>query len=99
MNRTEYLFVKLMEESSEVAQEAAKCLCFGANEVYELIGIPNMGRVKVEFNDLLAVIEMLQERGALPKPMIDRGMIETKKLKLEKYMLYSTEIGTLEPAK
>ena len=96
MNRVEYLFTKLMEEAAEVQQDAAKCMLFGADETYAPIGISNAHRVRVEFNEMLAVIEMLQDEGAMPRQMVDKDIIAAKKLKVEKYMLYSAEIGCLK---
>lgn len=96
MNRIDLLFVQVGEEASEVAQEASKCLRFGPDEIYPVIGITNAERVKAEFNDLLAVIEMLQEEGAMPMPLIDREMIEAKKIKVEKNISYSATRGRVE---
>jgi NTP pyrophosphatase (non-canonical NTP hydrolase) len=95
MNRTEHMLTVLAEECSEVAKETSKCLRFGPMEVFADIGISNAQRVKREFNDVLAMIEMLQAAGVLPLEMRDDQMIQNKKLKFEKILEYSQECGTL----
>lgn len=95
MNKIEHLLTIMNEEAAEIAKEGSKCLRFGVDEIYKPIGISNAERVKVEFNDLLAVIEMLQEEGALPKTMTDVDMILKKKTAIRTMMAYSKECGTL----
>lgn len=59
MNRFQYLLSKLAEEAAEIAQIALKTQQFGQDEVYECLS--NIERVNVEFNDLLAVVELLNK--------------------------------------
>jgi len=99
MNRVDHLLVMLGEELAEVAQEAAKCLRFGPNNVYTTIGISNSERLRAEFNDLLATVEMLQAEGVLPEEMRDEEHVNAKKAKFEKHLKYSESLGRAEFAK
>lgn len=96
MNRIDLLLVQLAEEATEIGKEAAKCLRFGPEEIYPPIGITNAARVKLEINDLMGLIEMLQTEGVLPMPIFDRDLIEAKKLKVEEHLSYSAQCGRLE---
>lgn len=97
MNRTEYLLVKLAEECSEVAQRATKALTFGLDEVQEGQKLTNSERILLEFNDLLAVIDMLKDEAVFDEDnIVNKQLMEDKKQKIEKYMLYSQQIGTLD---
>lgn len=107
MNREEHLLTILGEECSELHQEICKALRFG---VWEQRDIPtsNAERIFKEFNDLLAMVDMVNEstretsfaaaqvtvgqRGIMYR---DELLIEEKKAKVEKYLLYSEECGTL----
>ncbi|WP_341232420.1 hypothetical protein [uncultured Methylophaga sp.] len=93
MNKSEHLLIILIEECNELAQDAAKALRFG---VFEQRDLPtsNHDRMQKEFNDVLAVVEMLNESGLLL--IQDRGLIQLKKQKVIKYMGYSKECGTLD---
>ena len=92
MNRLEHLLVIFAEECNEVAQETAKALRFGVNEQRDL-PTSNRERISYEFSQLLAMREMLEAEGVhipiIPKVMSD------KKIKVEHYLLYSKECGTL----
>jgi hypothetical protein len=96
MKRIEYLLAKVSEESHEVGQRAIKSLVFGTREIQPSQPLDNMERLLVEFNDLLAVMEMLQDCGAFKTNIIDAKMIRQKKSKLEKYMKYSQKLGILD---
>ena len=109
MNRTEHLLVIVGEEATEVsleapalrmAQRAAKALRFGLAERQPAIagvqdGHPdtNADRIMHEFADLLGVVEVLQAEGLLPA--VDRERVEKKKAKIEQYLQYSAEMGTV----
>jgi hypothetical protein len=108
MTRQEHLLIILGEECSELHQELCKALRFG---VYEQRDLPtdNSERIFKEFNDLMAMVEMvngsavltsfedasvtLGERGLMYR---DEALIRAKKEKVEKYLLYSKECGTLD---
>lgn len=95
MNRLEHLLVITAEECSELAQETAKSLRFG---VYEQRDLPttNLERMQVEYNQLLAMIDMVNIELGFPHLQRDEGIIEEKRAKVEKYLLYSKELGTLD---
>ena len=50
-----------------------------------------------EYADLLAVVEMLLEDRSLPKHVEIGAMINAKKAKVEKFLEYSSKVGTLQP--
>ncbi len=95
MNFVEHAFKVAEEECSEIAQEISKCMRFGAHEIYPEIGISNAERVKVEFNDLMGMIILLQKMGKLPEQMFDVGMQIEKQNKFLKNFEYSKKCGTV----
>lgn len=102
MNRVEHLLSKVGEECAEIAQRAAKAAQFGLSEVQpgpdNKGGHNNAERINHEFNDLLGVLELLQkELHGWQVGMTDRARIDAKKAKVEKYLLYAAECGTLTP--
>ena len=94
MTRLEHLFACLIEECAEVSQRATKALRFGALEVQPGQRKHNITRLSEEFNDLLAVAQMVNEyhNGLIP----DQKHIDKKKRKILKYMRYAREKGALE---
>ena len=90
-----HLFFNLMEELNEVALEASKCMRFTPNHFSEVKGNTNWGSLNYEYNDLLAVFELLEERHGL-KLEVDRTLIEAKKVKMAKLMNVARELGALE---
>lgn len=100
MNRLDHLLVILMEECGELAQDTAKALRFG---IYEQRDLPtsNLERMQKEYNDLLAVVAMINEElchgGASTGLCHDVMMRDAKRAKVEKYLEYSGELGRLEP--
>jgi hypothetical protein len=105
MNERQYLLIKLIEECAEVAQRATKALTFGLYEKQAqgpsetktgAAELNNNERLAQEFDDLIAVSEMLNEHLAIRLSTRDERAKEAKKDKIRKYMAYSREIGTLE---
>lgn len=94
MDRQEHLLVCLAEECVEVAHRASKALRFGLQEVEINQNKTNAQRISQEFNDLLAIIEMLEDEGMLDRPT-DTHAIERKKAKVLAYMQYAKNCGTL----
>lgn len=90
MNRQEHLLSILAEECNEVAQRAIKALRFGIAEIQENQDYANSERIRIEFSDLCAVYEMI----GLNPP--SRFLIEEKKNKVESFLKYSKECGTLK---
>jgi len=94
MNRLQYLLLLAAEEGSEVAQAATKAMRFGTQEVYKVTGLSNEARLQAEFNDILAVMELLNEEGLVLYRNED--MIKEKKAKVEKFMQYSKDLGIVK---
>jgi len=83
MNRAEHLLVILGEECSELHQETCKALRFGVHEQRDL-PTSNHDRIKKEFNDLLAMVDMLNDEGL--NIYINPTLIKKKREKVEKYL-------------
>lgn len=96
MTRQQILLIIAMEECNEVAQRISKALRFTLEEVQPDQLKTNDERIVEEFNDLCAVIEVIQHTGILRQSEErQRFEIEAKKIKIEKYLKYSEEVGTL----
>lgn len=96
MNRTEHLLTCLAEEAAEVAQAATKALRFGLQDTNPRTGTTAEQHICAELNDLVAVAELLRERGALPHlDGTDNAQIGAKKAKVARYMAISEQRGTL----
>lgn len=96
MNRKEHLLSCLAEECAEVAQRVSKALRFGLAEIQLGQDFTNAQRIGQEFHDLLAVMEMLEDEGALNRPT-DTNAIERKKAKVLAFMEYAEQCGALTP--
>lgn len=99
MTRTEHLLAILAEECAEVAQRVSKALRFGLDEAQPGDLKTNAQRIMTEYHDLQAAIAMLHDEGALPvEPTgVILARIEAKREKVEKYLRYSADCGTLQP--
>lgn len=98
MNRTEHLLVCLTEECAEVQHAVAKALRFGLDDGYPGAASTNAQDIAREFADVLAVVEMLEEVGAL-KRHTDTHAIERKKARVREYIGYAEQCGALTPNK
>lgn len=89
--------MKLAEECSEVAQRCSKQSQFGPDEIQRDQEQTNTERLQGELLDLCAVWKLLEVIGEIPQ--LRRGQIEwtfaAKKLKMQKYLDRSAELGTL----
>lgn len=94
MNRTEHLLSVAAEECAEVAQRISKAMRFGLSEVQPGQEHSNAERIIFEYHDLMAVVEMLQDSGALPK-YYSVSKIMAKTAKVEHYLKFSAKCGTL----
>jgi hypothetical protein len=95
MNKVEHLLVCLAEECSEVAQAATKALRFGLNDKGPNHELTNAEYIAREFNDVIAVVKMLEELGLIPlchSPISQKA----KKDRVILYMEYAKRCGTLE---
>lgn len=98
MTRNEMLLTTLGEECAEVIQRVSKALRFGLDEIQQGQDKTNAQRILIEFVDCIAVLEMLQTDGAIP---IEDGdvldeMTDSKKVRVEKWLGYSAEMGTVD---
>ena len=109
MNKQEYLLTCLSEEASEIILAVGKAQRFGLDDTYNKkslqVGTFGLEEVKFdspreaiirEFNDLIAVLELLNENGVDFKNLHQRDMIEAKKKKVKNFMEYSIEKGLLK---
>lgn len=83
----------MTEECAEVQQAVTKALRFGLDEGRD-IETTNAVRLRTEFNQLMAMAEMLEAEGVDLSP--DYKERTNKKVKVEHYLLYSAECGTLQ---
>lgn len=93
MNRTEHLLIIAMEECNEVAQRCSKALRFGLEEVQPGQDLTNIQRIRQEYSDLAAVLEMLGVGAPLGRDM------DGKRAKVEKFLAYSADLGTLQESR
>lgn len=97
MNIEQYLLTCLGEEGVEIAHSASKANRFGLDDVWPGKPTTNRTDLVAEFNDLVAVMELLQANGILSNaPLIDRDKVEAKKDKLSRMMVYSASRGRVK---
>ena len=95
MTRDEHLYSIAAEESTEIAQRCTKALRFGGDEVQPGQSLNNRTRILQEYADLLGVLEMLGFSVG-PGPLDPlRPWVDAKKAKVERFLAYSKECGTL----
>lgn len=95
MNRTEHLLSILAEECAEVAQRCSKAARFGLAEVQPGQALTNMDRILREWADATAGMEMLMEAAQIAEPAGWRDLVLAKKAKVEQFLAYSAQCGTL----
>lgn len=94
MTKREHLLTILIEECNETAHRATKALRFGLEEIEPGQLRTNAERIVYEFNDIVAMMELLHAEGCLSN-VFDGVSAGLKKIKVEKYLMYSKECGTL----
>jgi hypothetical protein len=95
LNKTEHLLTCLIEECAEIQKAAAKALRFGLDDhAPDEPEVTNSEGIAYECIDLYAVIEMLEEIGAIPR-LTKPELIQQKKDKVSKYMEYAQDRGTI----
>lgn len=94
MNKKEYLLTCLIEECAEVQKEATKALRFGLNDNWKERG-PQALRIAYEFCDLISVYNALVKEGIL-EDVTTAEMIQMKQQRLNEFMGYARERGTLD---
>lgn len=103
MNEAEHKMVVGAEEAGEVAVAAmavakalSKMMRFGTGDTNPERGVTAAQVLVAELNDLEAAVEMLAEAGVPLVGLHDRGAIDAKKAKVEKYMEYAEAAGALQ---
>ena len=91
MTRREHLLDILIEECAEVIHRATKAKRFGMDEIQPEQPLDNRDRLVAELNDLIAVADMVLGS----KGWVDESMVVAKKRKVEHFLEYSKECGTL----
>ncbi len=93
MNKQEHLFTILGEEAAELAVQCSKANRFGLHSKTG-VALSCQERLIDEYNDVLAVVEMLNE--AFEVGFVrDQARIDAKKAKVTQYMAESTALGLL----
>lgn len=67
MTEEQILIMHLSEECAEVGQRVSKYLRFGAQEVQPGQMLNNVQRLRLEVNDLLSVVKLLEDENILPR--------------------------------
>ncbi len=93
MNKQELLLTVVGEECAEVHQRCSKALRFGMSEIQSEQKLSNKDRILLEFNDLVAAMELLFD--CKSTDLIDERKLHAKKVKIEKYLQYSLGLGTV----
>ena len=93
MTKLQYLLIKLAEEAAEISQIALKTAQFGLNEIKPGQALTNIERVNFEYNDLLAIAEMINTEAEDTYLITNFVEMDAKKLKVEKYYGYSKTLG------
>ncbi len=97
MTRDEHLLVIGMEECNEVAQRLSKALRFGMEEAQPVEtggdgATNNRDRIWAEWCDLVALMRMLDI------PCASIAAMDAKRAKVEAFLRYSEECGTVAEA-
>lgn len=106
MNTIEHLLTILGEEGAEIAKDCSKSNRFGLDDTYTHIAPDgsqevrnemgtNRERLINELNDLLGVVGLLVEQGALPENWHDPIKQQQKQVKVFRYMTYARAVGKL----
>lgn len=74
----------LQEECAEVIVEVSKCRRFGLDSVHYKTGVKHSAMLETEVGDVLAMIDILIERGILDPATLDLAK-DAKKDKLKKW--------------
>lgn len=95
MTRKEHLLTILAEECNETAKRASKALRFSLQEVQPGQSFTNGQRITEEFNDIVAMMEMLKAEGHLSE-VFDYQHVQAKKAQVEHFLKHSKANGTLD---
>ena len=96
LNRQQMLLIIAAEECNELGQRISKALRFGVDEIQPGQDLNNMQRIMYEYTDLLCVMGMIADNGKEFPKNINVKSLEEKRTKVEKYLKFSQECGTLQ---
>jgi NTP pyrophosphatase (non-canonical NTP hydrolase) len=99
MTKEQFLLLKLAEECAEVAQRCSKQIQFGKHEVQNGQALTNGERLKNEIKDLMVLVTMLEEIKEIPEIDNFSQAHINKRIKLQKYLDLSTQLGMLPEIK
>lgn len=90
MNFQQYLFTKLAEEATEVAQISLKTSLFGTSSTdpREVNGRTNLQKMGLELLDMVAVLELLREHELYDNSVFDVSVEDYLEKKKESLMLH-----------
>lgn len=96
LTKEQYLQICAMEEAAEVTQRISKALRFGLDEVQPGQVLTNRKRLEQEIVDFVTVLDKMEELGIIDLSTYENAF-DAKSEKIDKYMQYAREQGTLEP--
>ena len=91
-----HLLACLGEESGEIQQVVGKIKRFGLHDHHPTKEMPNLEHLSREIHDLIAVYIMVKEELGISEVVWNEDGIDAKIRKVNKYMKYAREVGTLE---
>jgi hypothetical protein len=91
-NMVAFLLTYLASESCEVAHAASKVILFGPDDTYDGKYPRSQLTLEAEYNDLLAIVEMLRECGFELRRI--PSLIDAKKVKVLRMMEFARDKGT-----
>ena len=95
MTRAEHLLTIAAEECAEVAQRCSKANRFGMAEVEPGQALNNRDRIVLEFAHLIGVLDMM----GITVDGVNMASLEAaKRFKVEQFLNYSRQCGTLTEA-
>lgn len=95
MNKEQYLLVCLMEELSEAAQEASKCIRFTLDHTYELYDKSNKQKLKEELADVNAILKLLASECNIQLHCENRDRVKDKIARTMMRYELSKEMGVV----
>jgi len=99
VNRLDHLMTIAAEECAEIAQRISKAQRFGLGEVQPDQGFDNAERIRSEFVDLYATLQMIEvEAGLVDAALIhaEPGEVSRKQGKIEEFLKLSAKMGMLD---
>lgn len=94
MNKTEHLLIILSEECAELSKQISKALRFELDDIEPKQELTYRARIISELADIIGAARLLVDENIIVFPGED--LIEAKKLKVQKYIEYAKNQGTLE---